>query len=60
MVVGDAVHHGVELAGVVGDNATVGAGATLTDGAVVGDDVDADAGVVIDDRVDSGAVVRMG
>ncbi|GAA0542015.1 sugar phosphate nucleotidyltransferase [Halorubrum ejinorense] len=60
VVVGDAVHHGVELAGVVGDNATVGAGATLTDGAVVGDDVTADAGVVIDDRVESGAVVRRG
>ena len=60
VVVGDAVHHDVELAGVVGDNATVGAGATLTDGAVVGDDVDADAGVVIDDRVESGAVVRRG
>ena len=60
VVVGDAVHRNVELAGVVGDNATVGAGATLTDGAVVGDDVDADAGVVIDDRVESGAVVRRG
>ena len=60
VVVGDAVHHGVELAGVVGDNATVGAGATLTDGAVVGDDVDADAGVVLDGRVESGAVVRRG
>ncbi|MEZ3165569.1 sugar phosphate nucleotidyltransferase [Halorubrum miltondacostae] len=60
VVVGDAVHHGVALAGVVGDNASVGAGATLTDGAVVGDDVDADAGVVIDDRIESGAVVRRG
>ena len=60
VVVGDAVHREVELAGVIGDNATVGAGATLTDGAVVGDDVTADAGVVIDDRVDSGAVVRRG
>ena len=60
VVVGDAVHHGVALAGVVGDNASVGAGATLTHGAVVGDDVDADAGVVIDDRIESGAVVRRG
>ncbi|WP_424014180.1 sugar phosphate nucleotidyltransferase [Halorubrum xinjiangense] len=60
VVVDDAVHHGVDLAGVVGDNATVGAGSTLTDGAVVGDDVDADAGVVIDGRVESGAVVRRG
>ncbi|WP_080505962.1 sugar phosphate nucleotidyltransferase [Halorubrum distributum] len=60
VVVGDAVHHGVELAGVVGDNAAVGAGSTLTDGAVVGDDVDADAGVVLDGRVESGAVVRRG
>ncbi|SDF74640.1 glucose-1-phosphate thymidylyltransferase [Halorubrum xinjiangense] len=60
VVVGDAVHHGVELAGVIGDNATVGGGSTLTDGAVVGDDVTADAGVVIDGRVESGAVVRRG
>ena len=60
VVVGDAVHHGVELGGVVGDNATVGGGATLTDGAVVGDDVEADAGVVIDGRIESGAVVRRG
>ena len=60
VVVGDAVHRDVELAGVVGDNASVGAGATLTDGAIVGDDVTADAGVVIDGRVESGAVVRRG
>ena len=60
VVIGDAVHHDVELGGVVGDNATVGGGATLTDGAVVGDDVRADAGVVIDGRVESGAVVRRG
>jgi len=43
VVVGDSVHHDVELGGVVGDNTTVGGGATLTDGAVVGDDVRADA-----------------
>ncbi|QAU12145.1 glucose-1-phosphate thymidylyltransferase [Halorubrum sp. BOL3-1] len=60
VVVGDAVHRDVELGGVVGDNATIGGGATLTDGAVVGDDVDADAGVVIDGRIESGAVVRRG
>ncbi|GAB7010701.1 sugar phosphate nucleotidyltransferase [Halorubrum trueperi] len=60
VVVGDAVHHDVDLGGVVGDNATVGGGATLTDGAVVGDDVRADAGVVIDGRIESDAVVRRG
>ncbi|ELZ35985.1 nucleotidyl transferase [Halorubrum distributum JCM 10247] len=60
VVVGDAVHHDVEFGAVVGDNATVGGGATLTDGAVVGDDVTADAGVVIDGRIESGAVVRRG
>jgi len=60
IVVGDAVHHDVTLGGVVGDNARVGSGATLTDGAVVGDDVRADAGVVIDGRIESGAVVRRG
>ncbi|TKX72488.1 glucose-1-phosphate thymidylyltransferase [Halorubrum sp. GN11_10-6_MGM] len=60
VVVGDAVHRDVELGGVVGDNAIVGSGATLTDGAVVGDDATADAGVVIDDRVEPGAVVRRG
>lgn len=60
VVVGDAVHHDVEFGGVVGDNATIGGGATLTDGAVVGDDVRADAGVVIDERVESDAVVRRG
>ncbi|WP_435160666.1 sugar phosphate nucleotidyltransferase [Halorubrum sp. SY-15] len=60
VVVGDAVHHDVALSGVVGDNATIGAGATLTDGAVVGDDVAAEAGVVVDGRVAPGAVVRRG
>jgi len=60
VVVGDTVHHDVALSGVVGDNATIGAGATLTDGAVVGDDVAAEAGVVVDERVESGAVVRRG
>jgi len=60
VVVGDAVHRDVTLGGVVGDNASIGGGATLTDGAVVGDDVQADAGVVIDGRVESGAVVRRG
>ncbi|TKX82278.1 sugar phosphate nucleotidyltransferase [Halorubrum sp. SD626R] len=60
VVVGDAVHRDVMLGGVVGDNASIGGGATLTDGAVVGDDVRADAGVVIDGRVESGAVVRRG
>ena len=54
------VHRDVTLGGVVGDNASIGGGATLTDGAVVGDDVRADAGVVIDGRVESGAVVRRG
>lgn len=60
VVVGDTVHHDVALSGVVGDNATIGAGATLTDGAVVGDDVAAEAGVVVDGRVAPGAVVRRG
>jgi len=60
VVVGDSVHRGVTLGGVVGDNANIGGGATLTDGAVVGDDVQADAGVVLDGRVESGAVVRRG
>ena len=60
VVVGDAVHRGVTLGGVVGDNSSVGGGATLTDGAVVGDDVQAEAGVVIDGRIESGAVVRRG
>jgi NADH dehydrogenase len=60
VVVGDTVHRDVTLGGVVGDNASIGGGATLTDGAVVGDDVRADAGVVIDGRVESGAVVRRG
>ena len=60
VVVGDAVHRDVTLGGVVGDNTSVGGGATLTDGAVVGDDVRAEAGVVIDGRIESGAVVRRG
>jgi len=60
MVVGDAVHRDVDLSGVVGDNASIGGGATLTEGAVVGDAVRTDAGVVIDGRVESDAVVRRG
>ena len=60
IVVEDTVHHDIELGGVIGDNATIGAGATLTTGAVVGDDVDTDAGVTIDSRVAAGATVRRG
>lgn len=60
MVVGDAVHRDIELSGVVGDNASIGGGATLTEGAVVGDGVQADAGVVIDGRITADAVVRRG
>ena len=60
VVVGDAVHRNVTFGGVVGDNTSIGGGATLTDGAVVGDDVRADAGVVIDGYIESGAVVRRG
>ncbi|ESS10840.1 MAG: nucleoside-diphosphate-sugar pyrophosphorylase, partial [uncultured archaeon A07HR60] len=60
IVVGDTFHSDVQLGAVVGDNAQIGGGATLTDGAVVGDDVQADAGVVIEGRVESDAVVRRG
>ncbi len=60
IVVDDTVHDDVELGAVIGDNARIGGGVTLTNGAVVGDDVRADAGVVIDGRVESGAVVRRG
>jgi len=60
VVVGDSVHRDVTLGGVVGDNTSIGGGATLTDGAVVGDDVQADAGVVLDGRIEPGAVVRRG
>ncbi|ELZ44620.1 nucleotidyl transferase [Halorubrum coriense DSM 10284] len=60
MVVEDTVHHDIELGGVIGDNTTIGAGATLTTGAVVGDDVEADAGVTIDSRIAAGTTVRRG
>ena len=60
IVVEDTVHHDIELGGVVGDNATIGAGSTLTTGAVIGDDVDTDAGVTIDSRVTAGVTVRRG
>jgi len=60
MVIEDTVHHDIELGGVVGDNATIGPGATLTTGAVVGDDADTDPGVTIDSRVAAGATVRRG
>ncbi|SNR69946.1 glucose-1-phosphate thymidylyltransferase [Halorubrum ezzemoulense] len=60
MIVEETVHQDIELGGVVGDNTTIGAGATLTTGAVVGDDVDTDAGVTIDSRVPTGTTVRRG
>ncbi|TKX61869.1 sugar phosphate nucleotidyltransferase [Halorubrum sp. GN12_10-3_MGM] len=60
MVVEDAVHHDIELGGVVGDNTTIGPSATLTTGAVVGDDVETDAGVTIDSRIAAGTTVRRG
>lgn len=60
IVIEDTVHHDIELGGVVGDNADIGPGATLTTGAIVGDDVETDAGVIIDSRVAAGATVRRG
>jgi glucose-1-phosphate thymidylyltransferase len=60
MVVEETVHQDIELGGVVGDNTTIGPGATLTTGAVVGDDVATDAGVTIDSRIAAGTTVRRG
>ncbi len=60
VVVGDAVHRDVTLGGVVGDNAVVGAAATVTDGGIVGDDARVESGAVVDGRIESDAIVRRG
>ena len=60
VVVNGEAHTDVRLGGVVGDNATVGGGATLDAGTVVGDDATVDPGVTLDGRIETGAVVRRG
>ncbi|WP_058364929.1 bifunctional sugar-1-phosphate nucleotidylyltransferase/acetyltransferase [Haloparvum sedimenti] len=60
VIVDGEAHEDVRLGGVVGDNATVGGGATLDAGTVIGDDATVDPGVALDGRIETGAVVRRG
>jgi glucose-1-phosphate thymidylyltransferase len=60
VVVDDEVHADVRLGGVVGDNATVGGGATLVPGTVLGDVSRVDPGAVVSGTIEPDAVVRRG
>ncbi|SEH46504.1 glucose-1-phosphate thymidylyltransferase [Halopenitus malekzadehii] len=60
VVVDDEVHPDVRLGGVVGDNATVGGGATLVPGTVLGDVSRVDPGAVVSGTIEPDAVVRRG
>ena len=54
------VYESVRLGGVVGDNATVGGGATLEPGTILGDSVDVAPGVTVGDTIGDDVVVRRG
>ncbi|WP_280536537.1 bifunctional sugar-1-phosphate nucleotidylyltransferase/acetyltransferase [Halopenitus sp. POP-27] len=60
VIVDDEVHADVTLGGVVGDNATVGGGATLVPGTVLGDASRVDPGAVVSGTIEPDAVVRRG
>lgn len=60
IVVEGEVHEGVDLGGVVGDNATLGSGVTVAPGTVVGDGAAVDHGVSVDGRIEPDAIVRRG
>jgi glucose-1-phosphate thymidylyltransferase len=60
VVVDGTVYEDVHLGAVIGDNATVGGGSTLSAGTVVGDDATLEAGSVVAGRVASGTEVRRG
>jgi len=60
VVVEGAYHEDVRLGGVIGDNATVGGGATLAPGTVLGNDTTVEIGTAVDGRIEDGADVRRG
>ena len=60
VVLAGEVYEPVRLGGVVGDNATIGGGATLEPGTILGDSVDVAPGVTVGDTIDDDVVVRRG
>jgi len=60
VIVEGEVHEGVELGGVVGDNARVGGGAVLEPGAVIHDDATVGEGAVARGTIEQGTTVRRG
>ncbi|AEH36994.1 sugar phosphate nucleotidyltransferase [Halopiger xanaduensis] len=60
MVVDGEVHEGIDLGGVVGDNAVIGNGGTVEPGTVLGDGATVDHGVSVGGRIETDAIVRRG
>ena len=60
VVVDGAVHSGVRLGGVVGDNTRLGGGATISPGTVIGNHARVESGTTLDGWIETDAVVRRG
>ena len=54
------IHEDVRLGGVVGDNASVGGGVTLSPGSVLGNHTTVASGCDVSGRIETGAIVRRG
>jgi len=60
IIVESEVYDDVTLGGVIGDNATVGSGATVEPGTILGDGATVEHGATVDGRIESDAIVRRG
>ncbi len=60
VVVDGAVHEGVKLGSVIGDNARIGGAVSVHPGTVVGNRTTVEGGAAVDGRIPSGAEVRRG
>jgi NDP-sugar pyrophosphorylase family protein len=60
VVLDDVYHRNVRFGGMVGDNTTVHANASIDPGTILGDDVTVGSGCVVSGRVPSGVEVRRG
>lgn len=60
VVLEDEVHRGVRFGGMIGDNATVGAAASIAPGTLLGNDADVGGGSLVEGSVEPGSLVRRG
>lgn len=56
----DEVHRGVRFGGMIGDNTTVGAAASIAPGTLLGNDADVGGGSVVEGTIEPGSLVRRG